>query len=260
MAKLSRRKRKATKVAKETKGKLEAENKKITKQREQKKHICIFHKYQELLDGTYVCTVCGHHFTKKMEEAELRKYLYMNKEYSLREIRKKDCSLLKVTYGKDTRGVIKEYEVEKMRGRAAVKAVCETWEYFTDITQDLHFDNRLFTRAERYLGKQSNMNVNRISPMFFLELETIFDEKTGNVNKIEDYYRTEKRWSYKTAEDKVHYYEVYPVLNGILPSFPTAYYFDADPVAARKYVFDKNGVLEKEVVCLWNGMLFTVTT
>ena len=48
-------------------------------------------------------------------------------------------------------------------------------------------------------------------------------------------------------------------MKGRLVEFPWMYYIDADPVAARKYVFSENGELEKVVIRLWDRGIFSLS-
>ena len=105
-----------------------------------KKHVCIFHKYLEQKDGTYVCQICGHHFAKKMGEGDLRKYFCYKDDYSLNELKEMDCRLVKVTYSKNTRGCVMEHQVEVLAGIQAIETVCKEWRCFVCVTNDLKFE------------------------------------------------------------------------------------------------------------------------
>lgn len=259
MAKLTRRQRRElTSNPKKQKKKVASGS--VTRENyvPRKMHTCIFHKYEEQDDGTFICLICGHHFDRKMDEAELRRYLYFRKDYSLKELREMDSHILEVTYGKDTRGVSFEFDARELSGWDAVNKVCEISQYFRCVENNLQFvQEDLMAVDFRY-----NLNVsrgysgeNQWVPTYD-QLESIFDE-TSFVD-IEEFWNTEKEWCYKTLDGKMHWYRVYPVLNGWLVEFPGLYYVDADLVAARKYVFSKDGNLERVVIRLWNERVYSL--
>ena len=261
MAKLTRRKRNELKDNPNKQKKKELSKMEKNGQRSpKKKHVCIFHKYQELQDGTYVCKTCGHHFEKKMGEEKLRKYFMFKNDYSLKELKEMDGRLLKVTYSKNTRGSITEHQIEELAGMQVIKTVCEEWKHFGWVTNDLNFEeDRLF--HEKFMCQDTR----RKCPEEYWwypsmeQLEKIFDRENGGYVDIEAFWNTQQRWQYKTSDGKMHWYGVYPILEGCKVEFAFMYYINADPVAARKYVLSKNGELEKVIIRLWNGEIYSLS-
>lgn len=259
MGKLTRRKRKELqrKTCKQnSKNDCKSEVRASAIQR--KKHTCLFHKYQKQSDGTFVCQICGHHFERKMDEAELREYMYMNKEYSLKTLREMELCVVEVIYGRNGRGVIYEHEVREMHGQNAIDAVSDVWQYFRCVDDDLHFmeEGLLGVDFSFPLGSWKGIPKSRWAPSFET-IEKIFDQNERV--DIEEFWDTDEKWCYKTSDGKMHVFMVYPVLNGKMTEFWSEYCFDADPVAARKYLFSQNGELEKTMIKLWNGKIYSLS-
>lgn len=223
-----------------------------------KKHTCLFHKYQEQSDGTFVCQICGHHFERKMDDAELRKYMYMNKEYSLKALREMKFCVVEVIYGRDGRGIIYEHEVRELYGQNAIEAVADIWKYFRCINDDLHFmEEGLLSVDLPFSNGYRKCNTEDIWTPSFEQLEKIFDQ--SEKLDIEEFWDTAKEWCYKTPDGKMHLYKVYPVLNGRLTEFRWEHYLDADSTTARKYVFSQNGELEKAMIRFGNGEIYSLS-
>ena len=261
MAKLTRRQRKELECnPKKQQKKIVSESVMRESRTLRKKHICIFHKYQEQQDGTYVCQICGHYFEKKMGEDELRKYFFYKNDYFLNELKGMDCRLLRVTYSKNTRGSVTEHQVEVLAGIQAIETVCKEWRYFGCVTNDLKFEEDWLLYVDFI-----HQDINRGCPEehwwypSMRQLEAFFERENEEYISVEDFWNTQQQWDYRTSDGKVHWYGVYPVLKGRMVDFPGMYYLDADAVAARKYVFSENGELEKVVVCLWDRKIYSLS-
>ena len=261
MAKLTRRKRNELKNNPNKQKKKEVSKMGKTEQRvPKKKHVCIFHKYQEQKDGTYVCQICGHHFEKKMGEEELRKYFYYKDDYSLNELKELDCRLMKVTYSKNTRGCVVEYQAEELTGAPAIKTICKEWKYFRCVTNDLKFEEGGLLYVD-FIHQDINRECSEEHWWYpsMEQLEKLFERENEEYVNVEEFWNTLQQWCYRSSDGKIHWYGVYPVLRGHLVEFPWIYYINADPVAARKYVFSENGELEKVVIRLWDRRIFSLS-
>ena len=263
MAKLTRRQRNELKG--KPKKQSEKEAAKQTGQKVPKKqHVCVFHKYQEQPDGTYMCAICGHHFTRKMDEEELRKYLCYKKEFSLTELREMDACLMKVIYRKDTRGAITEFGTEELKGVNAITELFEYWHIFNCVSSNLKFENDVFEQKAYSVALQcfetEAFVINGFGALMktptMEKLNTLFDENERDQIRIDDYWRTAEMWSFK-EEGHIYLYLVIPRFDGYFREFD---YPDPRKVAARMYVFDLEGHLVKESIRLWSGQVFTVIT
>lgn len=91
------------------------------------------------------------------------------------------------------------------------------------------------------------------------QLEKLFERENEEYVNVEEFWNTQQQWCYKNPDGKMNWYRVYPVLDGHLVEFAFLYYINADPVAARKYVFSENGKLEKVVIRLWDNHIFSLS-
>ena len=254
MAKLTRRKRRELNMKSQNQEmKHTVGEEKPTRNKSKKKHICIFHKDQELQDGTFICSICGHHLEKKMDETKLQDYFHNQNEYSLTELRDMDCHLLKVTYGRNTRGTVTEYETEELTGANAMRTVFELWEHFSFVNEDLTFtsDEVVDTSCKTSLS---------IAEDGSLLMEAMED---GSDMEMFQHYRwwcakddpgyNEKKWTFRTEQDKVVCYWVNPIYSDVYPiNWELFYACIPDPVAVVKCVLDKDGSMEEQSIYLRN--------
>lgn len=279
MAKLSRRKRKDLNLqSSNPETKVSSMSVKMVNKKSGKKHTCIFHKYQTLSDGTVTCSVCNHHFKMEMDEAKMSQYLKNKRTLSLKEIKDLNFHLLEVTYQRTTRGALIELDNKELMGKSAMHVLDKVWDLFWFLSEDMTFDHA----AAKELYEQLAQNCD--------ETATPLPGSTGtgqgkeplpsNIEwlKTARYHTGKKEYFYKNSDGKLFYYQAASNVIDNLPimsetqiidtailSVPDNFIdipvmrYNEDSVLSRRLIFDTEGNLEEQSICLNRGGLYRVT-
>ena len=274
MAKLTKRERKELNLKNQTlvTGTISTSEKKVH-EKPKKKHICIFHKYQELSDGTLICSICNHHFQKKMDETRLTEYLKNKNCFSLGEISEMDFHLLKVTYARSTKGTLNELDAEELTGKSALEVVDKAWGLFWFLSDDMTFDHD----ASKELYKQLAQNCKESSTPLPRPIGD--SQKDGSLPANIEWIKTErcrtgkKECIFKNSDGKIIYYHVVTVIANMLPDMSMSQTdgetflstpddaidipimrYNERSVLSRKLIFDAEGNLEEQSIYLKHNM------